>query len=67
MLSKITIAISAAFVLGAVSTASAAFDPWLVTTDSYVAMHGDGTGAFASTNAPRSIVPSDPRNDASAW
>jgi hypothetical protein len=67
MLRKITLALSAAFVLGAVSTASAAFDPWLVTTDAYLAMHGNGSQAFAATDAPRSFVPSDPRDDASRW
>ena len=68
MLNKITLALSAALVLGAVSTASAAFDPWLVTTDHYVNMPSGGHNAFASVDRQLDVGRvNDARYDASAW
>jgi hypothetical protein len=57
MLNKLAIALSAAAVLGVVSTASANFDqydPWIGSGDLTTVMTNNGTDAFASTYA---VVP----------
>ena len=69
MLRKLTIALSAVFVLGAASAASAQEDLWIVTTDVYAntASAGHGLEAFGSVEMPYGGTIKDPRNDASQW